>query len=180
MVEYYKPTPLEDRNSQHVGVGNLVVWLGKLASWGVGGAAIAWSAAKILKPKIARPQFLDKMYEASGIEKLNPHSEFLTPKNYGYIGAKIGVVGKAFTLWREAEAERKGVEDMLEGVHDIASLHQSNEDLEKDNKLVKEMIAFEERKQQKPHHPNKPNLSVDAAQSSYEGSITPPPHQEIA
>lgn len=137
MVEYYKPKPLEERSSQHVGAKEGVVWFGKLAAVGLGGWLAGWSGAKIYGKPISSPKFIKNLIPI----------ETLTPKMIGMIGAKIAVIGKLFLMWRKQEAARIGTEDAYTDMQAIAPLHRSNEDLQKDNTLVKKMIAFEQEQQ---------------------------------
>ena len=166
MVEYYKPTPIEDRKSENTTFADGAIWFGKLAAVGAAGAAAAWAGAKLLKPKIKMPQFMK--------EFMFREEEHLQAKDYALIGGKTAVIGKLFMMWRKSEAERKGVEDMLEGVNDIAQHHQSNEDLIKDNALVKDMIEFEERKQENLRGNETPERAINTQESKHDGAVSSP------
>lgn len=147
MSENYQPKPYQERKSQNLGISGylksisvlLYPIVGGLAGWFIGKgiksppkADLGKSGAFEVYQTFMRSQFGDIGHEGG---------------YYAGIGAKIGIVIAAFFAWKKHEKQHLAVEDTVREVKDIAHLHRSNEDLEKDNKMVSRMLEFEKRKQ---------------------------------
>jgi chorismate mutase len=116
-LDAYQPTPYNERESQKLGV---------------------WDYIKDVAVPLLIP------FAGMGIGTL------LHKPTKGLINGTRGLIGgtiiTGFMAWRKEEKKRLEVADTVAEVKDIAHLHQTNEDLEKENKLLEKMINFERKK----------------------------------
>ena len=157
-TERYTPTPYEERASQKVGVWDYMKKQVALILIPVATGLLGYFAGKQQK---LDPDFYQKGFSKDKsllqkyihFNKVGIQQYFGNPDHKGptwsLIAAKVGLVVSAFLFWKQAEKKRLEVKETVEEVKDIAHLHQSNEELAQDNKLVKKMIAFEKEKQAK-------------------------------
>ncbi len=170
---WYAPTPLAQRPSQHVDASNFVGWFGKLALTGISVGAAAWVVAKVTKPKILIPQSIRNAGKPFGFWQ----DTYIAPSSYFGLGTKIGVLVKAFMMWRKGEAEHLGVADIHKDIHVIAEAVPDAEALVTDSALVTKMIGYEKRQQAALM----PQATVHAQAHLHHGAVVTAetPHQVI-
>lgn len=146
----YQPVPFEQRPSQTLGAWDYLRKRGFIfiLPFLVGGAG--WAVGKTIKAERnlpALPENASFLQQFTHGVKLKAAME----GDYGSAllgrGLALGGFITAFLAWRQEEKKRLEVGDVVASVKDVANLHRSNEDIEKDNALVKKMIAFEREKQ---------------------------------
>ena len=125
MVEKYEPQPFEKRPSQNVGIGHYLKELSPILGLAALGAATGWTAAK------------------AGISRYSPGVS-------ATIGGKATALVSAFLIWRKHEKARMGVKEIYKDLKSVESMHLTNEDLIKDNDVLKKMIEFEKRNHDTP------------------------------
>ncbi len=151
MNETYQPVPYDKRPSQNIGVWDYVrqpVAL-FLLPFALGGAGWLLGKQRPAPDYATKPEKMNMLqaYRESLRRQFgnNEHEGGL----YAVYGLKIGIAVAAFMLWRKKEKKGMEVADVVGSVKEIAPLHMTNEDLQKDNELVKKMIAYEKQKQQR-------------------------------
>lgn len=150
----YQPIPYEERPSQKVTWGDYLRKHVSLLLLPIALAGVGYMVGKNIK----MTPISEETKKSGGI--LHAYQTYMQmqfgSENKGQLfaayGSKIGVIISAFLAWKKKEQKRLEVSDVVESVKEIAPLHQTNEDLEKDNALVKKMIAFEQEKQAKLGH----------------------------
>jgi hypothetical protein len=151
MSTFYRPKPFEERPSQKVGVMGYIREHVSLVILPFATGAAGWLIGKNQKyaentsPKSG---FIGQYQEAVKNMLGREHKGGL----YGSALFKAGILTSAFLLWRKDESKKLEVAETVASVKEIAPLHQTNDDLEKDNQLVTKMIAFEQAKQQQISH----------------------------
>ena len=152
----YNPKPFDERPSQKLGVFDYVKKRVGLVLLPFITAAAGWAIGKTRKlpddfyqKDTSDMSFGQKYIYASqrGAQHYFGNTDHRGP-GLAFIGLKVGAVVTAFLLWRQDEKKRLEVADTVSEVKDIAHLHQTNEDLQKDNVLVEKMIAHEQDKQE--------------------------------
>ena len=149
----YQPKPYKDRPSQNIKVNGYLKYVG-IVLLPLIGNAIGYLVGKQIpsKPQASPLAALDGDTLSIFEKYQNFLTSFLGPsphkgKIFGVWGAKIGVAVSAFLLWQQKEKKHLEVGDTVQSVKEIAHLHQTNEDLELDNKVVKKMIEHQREKQ---------------------------------
>lgn len=61
------------------------------------------------------------------------------------IPAKIGAFAAFFMIWQKNEKQRFGIEDIYENYKEARSTRMDNDALRKENELLKDMVAYENR-----------------------------------
>lgn len=121
MVEKYEPVPFEQRPSQNIGLKHyaheIAPIVGLTALGGFGG----WLVGKL------------------GIIRQSPA---ITAS----LGAKATGLISVFLIWRKHEKKNLGIEEAYKELKTIEHLHLTDDDLRRDNRILKQMIEFEKHK----------------------------------
>lgn len=123
MVETYEPTPYEDRPSQKVGLAHFLKEIAPILGVSALGAGGGWLAGKLRLVK-------------------------WTPGMAAAIGGKVSGIITAFMVWQKKEKEKVGIEAIRNDIKSVDHLHQTDADLERDNRFLEKMIAFERQRSQ--------------------------------
>jgi hypothetical protein len=125
MAQYEIPKPIEERQNQRP-----VTFVDFLKeTWTV---PAAWLGGALAGMAFAR---------ARGIESGTP--KYMTTVG---VPAKIGAFVAFFMMWKKTEAERLGVEEIYTNYKDAKALRMDNEGLKKENALLKQMVEYEDQK----------------------------------
>lgn len=153
MSETYQPTPFKQRPSQKITAWDYTRKVVPIFLLPIALGVVGLFVGRQIKPDVSEAS-LKKDAEKSLLEQMifgRSRLQALADGNYGNVfknqGFVLGSMISAFLAWRRGEKKRLEVAEVVESVKDIAPLHQTNEDIEKDNQLVKKMIAFEQEKQ---------------------------------
>lgn len=130
MPQYSETTPLEDRASKHITLGQFM-----RETWPVPAAWLSGAAAGVLFSK------------AKGYQSGTPAAQLAM-----MIPAKLGAFFALFMMWRKKEKEHIGIGEIYDKYKDARALRMTNEELLKENSLLKQMVEFEERQQEHPKH----------------------------
>ncbi|MFO1241970.1 MAG: hypothetical protein U1E36_02025 [Rickettsiales bacterium] len=163
-METYQPKPLEDRESQKIGVKDAALWFGKILGIGIAGGLAARviagaTGAKIPLPTKTREWLAENADIARFLKFYGVDGTHILPKGIGIIAGKISGIGALFMTWQKNESARIGIDDIYADLKDVSNLHWTNEDLQRDNDLTKKMIAYEQRQQEKFQSGTSPVIS---------------------
>lgn len=182
MVEEYKPKPFKDRDSQNLGPKQFVLHelpilllpaMGAAAGFGLGkvgvlkGKSIFARAHNLYQkarglPETAEVQnFLNAGYETYGITTEAAKAQANNVIN----GLKVGGMASLFLGWQKKEEAKLDLIDVHESLKEVEHLHQTDDDLRKDNHLLKKQIDFmrQQRGEEPAYGHDYPTTRISAA-----------------
>ena len=159
MVDRYDPKPIEERESRKLGPKEFVInelpimalpFVGGAIAFGLGMAGVLKGRSIIAKAhnwyQRARgheqtetvQNVLNAGYELYGIK--TPYAK--AQANNVFNGVKLGAVGSLFLGWQKKEEAKLDLIDVHEALKEVEHLHLTNDDLRKDNHLMRKQIDF--------------------------------------
>ncbi len=149
----YQPKPYNERPSQNIKVNGYLKYVG-IVLLPLIGNVVGYLVGKQISstPQANSLGGIDK----DSLSAFGKYQEFLTNflgpsthkgKIFALWGGKIGLAVSAFLLWQQKEKKHLEVADTVHSVKEIAHLHQTNDDLQLDNKVVKKLIEHQREKQ---------------------------------
>lgn len=130
MAQYSEVTPLEERASKKVTLGQFLKDTWPVPAAWLGGAALGMLFSK-----------------AKGYKTGTPAAQFAM-----MLPAKLGAFLAFFMVWQKKEKEHIGIGEIYDKYKDARALRMTNDDLVKENAVLGQMVEFEERQQENPKH----------------------------
>jgi len=142
MVEKYEPKPFKERKSQNLSVLDYVknqalFWILSIAG--------QVSAIASVRYEIPYNEDLKK-----GLSRFLPSAASWQPddgkRRLFRWTSGILLSAAAFTLWRQTKAQEIGIHEIYKDVKSVEHMHMTDADLNRENEVLKQQIAFEEKR----------------------------------